>query len=145
MTGNNVKSTLPAFGEKLAGPTAVLRATPPPARSGEWIGPGTRGENTGLGWGAGGGRGSSTSLPGSGLTQVRSCPEGPNQVTSCREGACRPGILSRPLLLGPSRAECESRELRLNWVIHLSRGGGSRRAPVPSLPTPLSPAGCGPA
>lgn len=40
----------------------------------EWIGPGTQGRPGGLGKGVGGGRGSSASLPGSGLTQVYSSP-----------------------------------------------------------------------
>lgn len=89
-----------------------LRATPPPARPRQWIGPGTQGWGpvAGPGWAAG--RGSTASLPGSGPTQVRSCPQGLNQVAGAPGGSGQTAGPGHRLPPRPSRADRDSREQR---------------------------------
>lgn len=90
----------------------------------------------GLGTGLDGGKGFSTSLPGSGLTQVCSGPQGRNQMTSAPGGLLQTWDPVRPPTTGLSRVKCDSRKPRLYWGDSPVEQGGSQRAPVPSHPSP---------
>ena len=132
-----MKSTRPACGGKLACPTVALRAAPPPRGSGEWIGPGTQGESGGQGWGWAAGRGSPTSLPGSGLTQVRSGPEGWNQVTSPPGGQLKTRDRGPALsCFGHAEQSVNHEDRDSTALIHLLREAGRAAHLFPLFPHP---------
>lgn len=96
-------------------------------------------------WGWAVGRGSSASLPGSGLTQVRSCPQGLNQVTRAPGGQRQTAGPIHALRPRPNQADREFPAQRHSPRDSPVESGRVRRAPVLSSPTPPSPAGDGPA
>lgn len=95
-----------------------------------------RAEGRDRGWAAG--RGSSTSLPGSGLTQVRSGPEGWNQVTSPPGGRLKTRDRGPALsCFGHAEQSVNHENRDSTALIHLLREAGAPR--TCSLPshTPL--------
>lgn len=101
-----------------------------------------KGGSPGAGLGGGRrGRGLRASLPGSGLTQVRSCLQGLNQVTAPPGGRPRRTPLVQPRA-APAKVDRTEQpgDRDLLASLHLPRGAGPRRAPVRGRPTPLSPA-----
>lgn len=132
-----MKSTRPVCREKLACPTVALRATPPP------VGPGNgsaqvhrvRAEGRARGWATG--RGSSTSLPGSGLTQVRAGPEGWNQVTSPPGGRLKTRDRGPALsCFGHAEQSVNHENRDSTALIHLLREAGRAAHLFPVFPHP---------
>lgn len=126
-----------AFGEKLAGPTVAPRATPPPARSGEWISPGTLGESRGLGQGVGGGEGLLHLPPRKWADPGTLRPRG-SEPSDQPAGRAPADWGSCPALFCPGEAaqSVTHENRRLTGVIHLLRGAGPSLHLFPLCPHP---------